>query len=186
HYIWKIVLLSATVSCIIFCTGWVFLNSYYYSAHKTINWFMIVVGSLVVTTFLIEPILFLSCAIMSKYLWRKHFMIGDCEKRFLSVSKEFEYKQWMVDAKLVLPHRTSFCHRQAAPESVSMFYLHHMIHKALEHVIEKASATFQNAVYWLILYIICALILVNLQSDTYNCNSQKNYLMDALSMPVVD
>ncbi|RUS87584.1 hypothetical protein EGW08_004629, partial [Elysia chlorotica] len=89
----------------------------------------------------------------------------------------------MVLSNLVIPHRTCVVHKQAAPESASLFHMHDRVYKAIKQVTTQAHVTFQSGVYWLLVYTAAVLILVNLQSDPFNTNNQKKHLIEVLSLP---
>ncbi|RUS70872.1 hypothetical protein EGW08_021366 [Elysia chlorotica] len=173
--------LLMTVCIIIFCGGWVLSKGLQHSYETSLNWLMMVMGALLMDLVLLEPAACLLCAMASSLCWGKPLLLNECNSRFKVVKEEINMRSWMVQLGWVPRHLTTFIHRQAAPQSASLFHLHHTVYRALKQLI-SIPVVFERGVYWLIIYTACIITLVNLQTDMYHAHSQNSFVKSALDL----
>ncbi|RUS71613.1 hypothetical protein EGW08_020624, partial [Elysia chlorotica] len=153
------------------------------SSEQGLQWLFIVLGVFFLNFVILEPLVIAGAAIASIHLYPTPTVIEECIERFTGVAQDLDYKHWMEDFRLSDRRRTCFIHTQATPDTVGLFHLHNKIHKALTRVTKLPQITFHKGVYWLIFYTMCALVLVNIQSDIFRSNQQKNHIKSTLMLP---
>ncbi|RUS78425.1 hypothetical protein EGW08_013799 [Elysia chlorotica] len=152
------------------------------SIQQGVDWFVVLIVTFILEALVLEPTVFMLCALMSCQLWKTPQVIHECLERFQTVTDDLFYRDWMIYITVADRHVTSMIHQQAAPESASLFHLHDKIHKALRKVISLPDVVFHTGVYWLIIYTVCTLILINTQTDVYQAHQQSTYIERTLGI----
>ncbi|GFN82982.1 polycystic kidney disease protein 1-like 2 [Plakobranchus ocellatus] len=188
HTVWdqlgllRLIVLLLSVCTIIFSTGWVAMNGLHYSFVLSVDWFVLMVTVLLFELIVLEPCILLCCAAVSTRLWKTPVLIRESLERFKVVTNETTHRDLLIGMSLAGRHMTSFMHTQATPGTSSLQYLHDKIYKALKKTRRLPDVVFESGVYWLIFYTVCIIILVNLNTDIYQANTQGNYVYRALGL----
>ncbi|GFO05630.1 hypothetical protein PoB_003213500 [Plakobranchus ocellatus] len=103
-----------------------------FSFRQGLDWFLVLVTVLLLQNVIVEPALFLIAAFLSSQIWRTPQIINECVERFKVVLHDVYLQEWLEELAVKSRPLTSFIHKQAAPESASLFHLHDKIHKALK------------------------------------------------------
>ncbi|KAK3748108.1 hypothetical protein RRG08_040589 [Elysia crispata] len=162
-----------TVTLAILSAGWVCCNGYFYSVQQSINWTTVMLTVLLLEPILLEPLVYLLLAFLSANVWRRSMFISQSTERFRDVIRESHKRETMAKMMMTADHLTGFIHKQALEDSPALYYLHHTIHRALKNVLGVPKVVFKKAVYWLLLYTVCTVLLVRLQTDAFSSYQQK-------------